>query len=760
MLHFRRRQFSVYRVLLASFLLMLTLSAAAQLIAALKSNQILMGEIERANDASLEALRTSFDDTFTVLQEWCAEISLDTQINTLIAQQGERRNPQSAYLNVPVVRRLAEVRFASSYVSGLYLYLLKDDYVLTPDGKYAPEEYFQKLFGDGGELSLADWKQMHVQPFFSQYETMSVDASSARRKSFLLYGLPVGAASQRSAVLGMELSMQNLNRLVTKSEWLSGAYVGIVDHASNVISLGSEEAEGLLRHVRLEEEGTRMKLEEIDGRRFYVTDIASAVNGWRYVSLIPQSTYLQSRNTLLTLFAVVMGLTLAIGVALSFLLARIHYTPVQRLVRMMETPKIPRGRVKSENEYAVLERSIQSVQRENWALSELNRGQEDTLRRRFLTSLLQGSLVDAYEIEGVLRECGMRLEGDGYAVAVFNPHGAGRRPPQPGGALEKAIRTRLLPELDAACVLMESAACLIVSVKGEGRERMRAGLEAVLSSCGGEAALACVSATHGDAGGIHAAYLECSELLEYANLMGLGGVCFYEDMPARSEDRVVNTRVSEEKLVNLLRAGQYPQAQKVFGEMLDETFRVGGLSIQAMKCNLYGLIYSLSRVVGTPRSPEQLPMLETLRPVERLMVCKTVPDLRREMNALLREMDEAMRASVPPRVEGAELLDGASAFIQARYAQQDLSVAMVAEAMGVTPVAITRVFQRLLGMGTLDYIHHTRLKAAKQLLSASERSIREIAELTGYNNSVTFIRVFKKYEGVTPGQYRENEQNP
>lgn len=408
----------------------------------------------------------------------------------------------------------------------------------------------------------------------------------------------------------------------------------------------------------------------------------------------------------------------------------------------------------------MLERSIQSVQRENWALSELNRGQEETLRRRFLASLLQGSLVDAYEIEGVLRECGMKLAGDGYAVAVFGLHGAGKGPARPHGALERAIRAHLLPRLDAAYVLLESEACVIVSVARDGRERMRACLEAVLAACGGEAAGACVSATHEDAGGIHAAYLESSELLEYANLMGLGGVRFYEDMPARCEDRVVNTRMSEEKLVNLLRAGQYPQAQKVFGEMLDETFRVGGMSIQAMKCNLYGLIYSLSRVVGTPRSPEQLPMLETLRPVERLMVCKTVPDLRREMNALLREMDEAMRASVPPRVEGAELLDGASAFIQARYAQQDLSVAMVAEAMGVTPVAITRVFQRLLGMGTLDYIHHTRLNAAKQLLGAGRRSIREIAELTGYNNSVTFIRVFKKYEGVTPGQYRENEQNP
>lgn len=756
MRHFQRRRLSVYWVLLASFLLMLILSTIAQAIAALQSNQILTREIERANDASLETLRASFDDTFKVLQEWCMELSLDTQLNSLIAQQGVRRSPQSAYLNVPVVKRLSEVRFASSYVGGLYIYLLKGDYVLTPEGKYSAEEYFQKHFGDGQTLTLDAWRQMHEQPFFRKYETITAQADSALNRAFLFYSLPVGAASSHSAVLGVELSMENLNRQVTQNEWLSGAYVGIIDSSGNVISLGSGEGE-MLRCAQLGPDGMRMKLQRIQGQEFYVTDIASEVNGWRYISLIPRSVYQRPRDTLLLFFAAVLGVTLAVGVALSFLLARFHYTPVQRLVRLMDAePEAPEPRG-AKNEYAALEMSIQSVQRENWALSELNRDQEEALRRRFLTSLLQGSLVDAYEIEGVLRECGMRLKGDGYAVVVFGLR-AGRSPARPCGTLEGAIRTHLLPRLDAAYVLLESEACVIVSGERDGRERLRACLEAALAACGGEAAEACVSAVHEDAGGIHEAYLECSELLEYAHLMGLGGVCFYGDMPQRSEDRMVNTMVSEEKLINLLRAGQYPQAQKVFGEMLDETFRVGGMSIQAMKCNLYGLIYSLSRIVGTPRSPEQLPVLETLRPVERLMVCKTVPDLRREMNALLREMDEAMRASVPPRVEGAELVDGASAFIQARYAQQDLSVAMVAEAMGVTPVAITRVFQRLLGMGTLDYIHHTRLKAAKQLLSASERSIREIAELTGYNNSVTFIRVFKKYEGVTPGQYRENEQ--
>lgn len=759
MLRFQRRQFSVYRVLLASFLSILVLSAAAQLVVALKSNQILTSELERANDASLEVLRISFDDTFTVLQEWCSEISLDTQINSLIAMQEDRRSPQTAYLNAQVVKRLSEVRFASSYVGGLYLYMLKDDYVLTPEGKYSAEEYFETFFGNAGSFSLEEWRQMHTSSSFSQYETMSVDASGNERKSFLLCALPVGAASQRSAVLGMELSIQSLNRVVTNGQWLSDMYVGIVDHMGNIISLGSAEAESLLRHVRLREGGMHMEPQQIDGRDFFVTDIASAVNSWRYVSLIPQSTYLRSRNTLLTVFALVVGITLALGLCLSFALARMHYTPVQRLVRMVGTPKTSGPARRYENEYAMLERSIQSVKRENWALNRLNSGREEALRQRFLTALLQGTLADVYEIEGVLRECGMRLQKPGFALIVFGFEGG---KPQTDGwfkTLEGAVKAHFLCAFDAVYVRMESEACVILNEDMDVRARVQTSLQEVLRACeqaGLGQLAACVSAAHADASGIHAAYLESSELLEYVRLMGLSEVCFYEDLPDRGEEYAVNLMIQEGKLANLLRAGQYPQAQKVFNEMLDETFRVGGMSIQAMKCNLYGLIYSLSRIVGTPQSPEQLPILEKLRPVERLMVCQNVTDLRREMNALLLEMDAG--AGAPPHVEGMELIDGATAFIQAHQAQQDLSVAMVAEAMGVTPVHITRVFQRLLGMGTLDYIHHTRLKTAKQMLSISSRSIREIAELTGYNNSVTFIRVFKKYEGITPGQYRENEQ--
>jgi AraC-like DNA-binding protein len=52
-----------------------------------------------------------------------------------------------------------------------------------------------------------------------------------------------------------------------------------------------------------------------------------------------------------------------------------------------------------------------------------------------------------------------------------------------------------------------------------------------------------------------------------------------------------------------------------------------------------------------------------------------------------------------------------------------------------------------------------RLGRAKELLIHTGYSISEIGLKTGFNSSQSFIRVFKRYEQMTPGQFRkEHEQ--
>jgi two-component system response regulator YesN len=41
------------------------------------------------------------------------------------------------------------------------------------------------------------------------------------------------------------------------------------------------------------------------------------------------------------------------------------------------------------------------------------------------------------------------------------------------------------------------------------------------------------------------------------------------------------------------------------------------------------------------------------------------------------------------------------------------------------------------------------------MMGNKQDSISEIAKHVGYNEVATFIRVFKKYEGITPGKFKE-----
>jgi AraC-like DNA-binding protein len=56
-------------------------------------------------------------------------------------------------------------------------------------------------------------------------------------------------------------------------------------------------------------------------------------------------------------------------------------------------------------------------------------------------------------------------------------------------------------------------------------------------------------------------------------------------------------------------------------------------------------------------------------------------------------------------------------------------------------------------MSLLGYINEARIEHAKTLL-ASDETLTAIAESCGFGSFRTFMRVFKKREGITPGQFK------
>ncbi|WP_197080917.1 helix-turn-helix transcriptional regulator [Gordoniibacillus kamchatkensis] len=68
---------------------------------------------------------------------------------------------------------------------------------------------------------------------------------------------------------------------------------------------------------------------------------------------------------------------------------------------------------------------------------------------------------------------------------------------------------------------------------------------------------------------------------------------------------------------------------------------------------------------------------------------------------------------------------------------------------------MSKLFKDHTGEGLLDFINKTRIEAAKRLIAAKNSHVNEIAGSVGFNDVNAFIRTFKKYEGITPGKYKE-----
>lgn len=68
--------------------------------------------------------------------------------------------------------------------------------------------------------------------------------------------------------------------------------------------------------------------------------------------------------------------------------------------------------------------------------------------------------------------------------------------------------------------------------------------------------------------------------------------------------------------------------------------------------------------------------------------------------------------------------------------------------------AFFKLFKEQFGLTPVDYINHERVKLAKQLLSSNSQTITQVALQCGFADVNYFVRIFKKVEGITPGNYQ------
>ena len=94
-------------------------------------------------------------------------------------------------------------------------------------------------------------------------------------------------------------------------------------------------------------------------------------------------------------------------------------------------------------------------------------------------------------------------------------------------------------------------------------------------------------------------------------------------------------------------------------------------------------------------------------------------------------------------------------YVESNY-MYDISMQEAAIAMGYSDAYFSKLFKQYFNQNFTAYLTEYRIKKAKQLLSETNESIKDISKMVGYTDSNYFAKIFKRIVGEIPSKYRED----
>ena len=81
---------------------------------------------------------------------------------------------------------------------------------------------------------------------------------------------------------------------------------------------------------------------------------------------------------------------------------------------------------------------------------------------------------------------------------------------------------------------------------------------------------------------------------------------------------------------------------------------------------------------------------------------------------------------------------------------------MVAKEANTSPYHLCRFFKKHVGISPMKFVTYMRLEKAKGLLGKSDSTISAVASEVGLNDTSSFVKLFKRFTGMTPTGYKKS----
>ncbi len=481
------------------------------------------------------------------------------------------------------------------------------------------------------------------------------------------------------------------------------------------------------------------------------TALDSQVTNFKYISLMNPGVYFKA-------------LYLAIGIAIICFVTAVAFGILfawRRLSRDWNTYEMAMDatgmdinpNVIPENPYVPFVANASKLREEQEGMSLMIRQQTESLKEHMMAKLIERSNEPVSP--QALSECGIHLISDKFLVLIVIP-----KQDVEVQAIETMVLQTIASEEMAIFPFISSyGAAYILNPKYDDASQFLSKFAMnmrtmVMNSMSGIAFAACSSIGTGITS-LGNSYLEAINVMEYLRTNGNSEFLFHNDVVAMtSRIGFQYTTEHEMRISQAMEKGDGAQVVQIIDSLVDEN-RQAGVSPRNLRYLLFGITSTILRTANKldERYGGVLPEVS----FSPILQSDNFERSKSEVSQVVLVLCSAVL-----QINSQYEVDGKNEFgcyrkalqiIQDKYMDASLNVSQVADDLGVSVSHLSRVFKKYHNQNISEYLTSYRIGMSKQLLSDGVM-VTEVATMCGFGSLRTYLRVFKNYERVTPGQFR------
>ena len=642
------------------------------------------------------------------------------------------------------------------------LYLRGDKSVYTMDGKI-PYSEFEKDMNQYGDLNEAS--------FFGTINSVKDDRSlkigeekQAGEESSIVYFLyPIPYMNNIPiATIGFGFGSDSLNELIKTYYTADSAIYIFNERYLTLFQCGHENCSGLSREsldnlaIKYRRTGGKLVEEGVDGGSFIIMREISANSGLSVVSITDSKKFYQSGSEFASWYIFLIAVLFIGGILLSLVLSRSNYKPIQKLVqKIVDQDTMADQEQEGINEFEIITNKWTDVQNKNEELSALLNRQRPMVVASCLRRILKGKFKTSEEMEATLKSANINLSYR-YNFVILLPI-----PVEDSFEEDKNLR-----------IMTVLAGFMQPFIHVYGLDMLKDNGIAVIVNCGERTAgeknvdirlsvadHLCreletryeisipfyIGRIYEDVMDINRSFLESAAIASDYHMLGNQKVILFEEIGY--EEQNIQYPILEQALfIQCLKQANEEAALKALDNMIGE--------IEPLKSFVITQCLCFDIINITIKTLDQLKGFELKNvDLKKLITFKSLPEFREKMAGLTIEMCRQFAEFKDSRnnERKSEILD----YVNCHYGDSSMGLESVADEFGVSSNYLSRFFKQETGCSFIQYVTMIRMDRARELLVNSNKQIKEIVAEIGYIDVANFVRKFKGYEGVTPGQYRD-----